>query len=65
MGQVNNDNIFMSFITWVGSLIKGIGYLAFFIILLPIILILLVYLFLLIRWLMNFKCNKCEDCKDK
>ena len=64
MGE-ENKNFIMRFITWFYSLCKGIGYLTFFIILLPIIFLLLFYLFLLIRWLMNFKCKKCEECKDK
>lgn len=65
MSDETNDNFIVRFIAWIGSLIKGMGYLAILIILLPIILLLLGYLFLLIRWLMNFKCTKCEECKDK
>lgn len=60
------DNLLTRFVLWIGSLIKGIGYLAILIILLPIILLILGYLFLLIRWFVTgIRCKKCEECKDK
>ena len=66
VGTTCDDNIIVRFISWFGSIIKGLLKFVGGIILYPLILILLGYLFLLIRWfVMGIRCDKCEDCENK